>query len=53
MPMQSQFRSAAVEMPVRDQPVASEMGWRNTPSDSIVPTPMQLTTIPTPTTIQP
>ena len=46
MPMQSQLRSAAVEMPVRDQPVASDMGWRKTPSESMVPTPMQLTTMP-------
>ena len=27
------------EMPVRDQPIASDMGWRKTPSESIDPDP--------------
>ena len=53
MPMQSQLRSAAVETPVRDQPVASDMGWRKMLSESIEPTPMQVTTMPAPTMTQP
>jgi hypothetical protein len=52
-PIPSQLRSAAVEMPVRDQPIASDMGWRKMLSESIAPTPMQVTTIPAPTMIQP
>ena len=40
-------------MPVRDQPIASDMGWRKTLSESIAPTPMQVTTMPAPTTNQP
>jgi hypothetical protein len=51
--MQSQPRSAAVEMPVRDQPIASAIGTRNTVSDAIAPKPTQVTTMPTATTIQP
>ena len=49
MPMQSQVMSAAVEMPVRDQPIASDMGCRNTLSESIAPTPTHVTTMPEPT----
>ena len=52
-PMLTKLRSAAVEMPVRDQPIASDMGWRKTPSESIAPNPTQVTTIPTATMIQP
>ena len=44
---------AALEMPVRDQPVASAIGCRNTPSDIAVPNPMQVTTMPAATTTQP
>jgi len=44
---------AAVEMPVRDQPVAADMGWRKTPSENIAPNPTHVTTIPAPTMIQP
>jgi hypothetical protein len=51
--MHRKLRSAAIEIPVRDQPIASDMGWRKTPSDIIVPRPMQVTTRPTPTMIQP
>ena len=51
--MQSQLRSAAVEIPVRDQPMASDIGCRKTLSDSIAPSPMQVTTTPTPTMTQP
>ena len=51
--MQSQLISATVEMPVRDQPIASAIGARNTVSASIAPTPTHVTTIPTPTMTQP
>jgi hypothetical protein len=37
----------------RDQPVASDIGCRNTPKDNAVPNPMQVTTIPAPTMTQP
>ena len=52
-PIETQLRSAAVEIPVRDQPIASDMGWRKMASESIAPTPMQVTTIPAPTMTQP
>ena len=52
-PMPRKFRSAAVEIAVRDQPIAPDMGWRKTPSESIAPNPTQVTTIPTPTMTQP
>ena len=42
-----------MEMPVRDQPMASEMGWRKMLNDIIAPIPMQVTTMPTPTITQP
>jgi len=51
--MQSQVMSEAVEIPVRDHPIASDMGWRKTLNESIEPSPMQVTTIPTPTMVQP
>ncbi len=51
--MLSQVRSAAIEMPVRDQPIASDMGWRKILSESIAPNPMQVTTKPAPTMTQP
>jgi len=51
--MQRKLRSAAIEMPARDQPIVAAMGWRKTLSESIAPRPMQVTTIPTPTTTQP
>jgi hypothetical protein len=51
--MQSQFTMAAVEIPVRDQPVDSDMGWRKMLSESIAPTPMQVTRMPVPTMIHP
>jgi hypothetical protein len=51
--MQSQLTSAAVETPVRDQPIASAIGRRNTVSDVIAPNPTHVTMIPTPTMIQP
>ena len=51
--MQSQLSDAAREMPVRDQPMDSAMGWKNTLSDSIAPTPTHVATMPTATTVQP
>jgi hypothetical protein len=51
--MPSQLRRAAVEMPVRDQPMASEMGWRKMLSESIAPIPIQVTRKPAPTMTQP
>ena len=52
-PMASQLTRAAVEIPVRDHPIAWVMGWRKMLSESIAPMPMQVTTMPTPTMIQP
>ena len=52
-PMQSQLMVAAVEMPVRDQPIASAMGCRKMLSESIAPKPTQVTTMPAPTITQP
>jgi hypothetical protein len=47
------FRSAAVAMPLRDQPIASVIGCRNTASDIMAPKPTQVTTMPTATMTQP
>ena len=44
---------AAAEMPLRDQPIAAEIGCRNTASDNIVPKPTQVISAPAPTTTQP
>ena len=52
-PMLSQLRSAAVEIPARDHPVASAIGGRNTPSESMAPSPKHVATMPAPTTTQP
>lgn len=51
--MQRKLRTAANEMPSRDQSLTYDIGWRKTPSDIIVPMPMQDTTMPTPTVTQP
>jgi hypothetical protein len=51
--MQRKLRSAAVERPVRDQPSASDMGCRKTPSENIAPNPTQVTTIAAPAMAQP
>src|SRR5688572_3438772 len=48
-PIDRKLRSAAVAMPVRDQPIASAMGCKNTVSDIMAPNPTHVTTIPTPT----
>ena len=40
-------------MPVRDHPMASAMGCRNTLSDIIEPNPTHVTAMPTATTTQP
>ena len=53
MPMKSQLRSATVEMPVRDQPIASEIGARKTASENIAPSPMHVTTMPAATMTHP
>ena len=50
---EGKLRSAAVEMPVRDQPSAWAMGCRKTPSENIAPNPTQVTTIAVPTMTQP
>jgi len=52
-PMHRKLSRAAVEMLVRDQPVAIDIGCRNIPSDIIVPMPRHVMTMPAPTTIQP
>jgi hypothetical protein len=52
-PMDSQLMSAVVEMPVRDQPIASDTGCKNTLSASMAPTPTHVTTMPAPTMNQP
>ena len=52
-PMHRKLRSAAVEMLVRDQPVAADIGCRKMPSDIIVPIPRQVMTMPAPTMTQP
>jgi hypothetical protein len=51
--MPRKFSSPAVEMPARDQPIASVSGWRKMLSDIIAPMPMQVTTKPTATMVQP
>ena len=51
--MLRKLRRAAIEMPVRDQPIAADMGARKTLRESMAPSPMQVTTIPAPTMIQP
>ena len=51
--MQRKFSSAAVAMPVRDQPMAWAIGWRKMLSEAIAPNPTHVTTIPAPTMIQP
>src|SRR5882724_12658695 len=44
-PMLRKLSRAAVEMPVRDQPVSADIGWRKTPRENIAPNPIQVTTI--------
>ena len=43
----------AVEMPVRDQPVASDMGCRKTASENIAPMATHPISAPAPTITQP
>ena len=52
-PMHRKSIVAAAETPLRDQPIASEIGCRNTASDSIAPKPTQVISAPAPTTTQP
>jgi hypothetical protein len=51
--MQRKFSVDAAETPARDHPIASDIGCRNTASDSIEPNPTQVINAPAPTTIQP
>ena len=51
--MHRKLSSAAVEMLVRDQPVAADMGCKKMPSVIIVPIPRQVMTMPAATMIQP
>jgi hypothetical protein len=51
--MHRKLSNAAVEMLVRDQPVAADIGCRKMPSDIIVPIPRHVMTMPAPTMIQP
>jgi hypothetical protein len=43
----------ALDTPVRDQPVVSDMGCRKTASENIAPMATQLIKAPAPTTTQP
>ena len=52
-PMARKLSTAANEMPARDQPMSCDMGCRNTPSDIMLPMPMQPTSMPMPTMTQP
>jgi hypothetical protein len=51
--MARKFSIAATAMPVRDQPMASLIGCRNTLSVSMAPKPTHVTAIPTATMTQP
>jgi hypothetical protein len=44
---------AAIDMPVRDQPVSVAIGCMKTASENIEPMPMQVINMPAPTTTQP
>ena len=44
---------AAMDIPLRDQPMSEAMGCRNTASENIAPTETQVISMPTPTTTQP
>jgi hypothetical protein len=52
-PIHKKLSVAAVEMPVRDQPVAAAKGAKNTPSESIAPMLRQVISMPAATTTQP
>ena len=52
-PMHRKSIIAALEIVERDHPVATDIGCRKTPSDSAVPNPMQVMTMPAPTMTQP
>lgn len=51
--MQREASIEAAEISAREQPIPADTSCRNTVSDIMVPTPMQLTTMPTPTITQP
>jgi hypothetical protein len=44
---------AAIDMPLRDQPVSVAIGCMKTASENIEPMPMQVINMPAPTTTQP
>ncbi len=52
-PMHRKSIIAALEIVDRDQPVASDIGCKNTPSDRAVPNPTQVMTMPAATMTQP
>src|SRR6185369_10912680 len=52
-PMHRKSSVAAAEMPLRDQPVSAAIGCRKTASESMAPMPMQVISMPAPTTTQP
>jgi hypothetical protein len=43
----------AVEIPVRDQPVSTDIGWRNTANENIAPLLTQVMSAPAATMTQP
>ena len=53
MPIARKSIVMALEMPVRDQPVASDMGCRKTASENMQPMATQPINAPAATTIQP
>ena len=53
MPMTRKSSVIAIEMPVRDQPVASDIGFRNTGSVNSEPMATQPINAPAATTTQP
>ena len=53
IPMQRKSSVTAAETPARDQPIDSEIGCKNTASESIVPKPTQVISAPAATTTQP
>jgi hypothetical protein len=51
--MHRKLSVAAVDMPLRDQPVSPAIGCKNTARESIAPMAMQVINMPAPTTTQP
>jgi hypothetical protein len=46
MPMLRKLKVMALDMPARDQPVASDIGCKNTASENIAPAATQVMTAP-------